>query len=89
MADLRNHCLRELRGALGLSRREMAAEVGLSAGFLGQVEGGFQRLGHKGGLAILERYRGPMMEIRLTLEDLIRGERRPLPHGDNPSRPAA
>lgn len=70
-----NTILRYLRVGLAITQRKMAAETGLSAVYLSQVETGEHDIGRDAALKILDVYRPQMATERITLEDLLRGSR--------------
>lgn len=69
-----NRTLRRLRTELGITQRQMGEECDLAPVYIAQVEGGTHGLGREAALKILDRYRAAMMERRITLEDLLRGQ---------------
>lgn len=71
-----NLVLFELRQALGLSRPELAAELGLSRMFVWQVEVGRRKLG-AAALVVGDRYGSELGQLGLSVEDLLRGQRGP------------
>jgi XRE family transcriptional regulator, fatty acid utilization regulator len=69
-----NKSIRRLRESLGLTQREFAEKVGVHQVYVSQLESGSQGLGHQTALRILDEYRREMAELRITLEDLLRGD---------------
>jgi transcriptional regulator with XRE-family HTH domain len=71
-----NRVVKRLRTELGFTQAEFGEEVDLAGVYVAQIETGVHGLGRDAALKILDRFRGEMMERRITLEDLLRGEGR-------------
>ena len=71
MADA--HPGQVLREALGLTHPEFAEKIGRSRTFVMQVEGGRDSYGSASALAIADLYRREMIQLGITVEDLLRG----------------
>lgn len=74
------HPLRELRRAVGtagkpMSQKRFGAEVGLHPTYVSQLETGHEPVGKVAALRVAGRFRTEMMQIGITVEDLMRGTR--------------
>ncbi len=75
METTANLALRELREALGLGVQEFADSVGLSRVFVWEVERGTKDLGRSAVLKVADVYKREMVQVGVTVEDLLRGGR--------------
>lgn len=58
---------------LDLSQRELASEIGVTHGYIAQIESSGGGMGKDSSLALAERFRKEMRRAQITLEDLQRG----------------
>lgn len=68
-----NQALRELRKHVKLSQADFADPLNTQRETIAKIELGSQNLGADLGLRILKAYRADMAEMRMTLEDLLKG----------------
>jgi transcriptional regulator with XRE-family HTH domain len=69
-----NPLLVSFRKQLGMTSEEFAAEAGISAGYLRQLETGVHALGGDAALRIWERFGRQLQRKGVSLEDLLRGQ---------------
>lgn len=67
--------LLQLRRRLRLSQTLLGAELGISQAHVSDVEAGKEQLGRAPALRAAEVYPEAMIELGLTVEDLLRGRR--------------
>ena len=74
-----NSVLRALRGKVGLSQRQAAAEAGVNPVQWAQIETGCQEktFSALGWLAVWDRFGDDLTKLGYTLADAIRGRRKP------------
>jgi len=58
-----------------MSQRAFGKEVGLHPTYVSQLETGHEPVGKTAALRISSRYRTEMMQLGITVEDLMRGTR--------------
>lgn len=66
-----DHPVAQLRDALGLSLRAFATEIGRTGGYIWQVEERMCPMGAETALLIAERWRKEMLQLGITVEDLV------------------
>jgi transcriptional regulator with XRE-family HTH domain len=71
----RHKVLRRLRVAVGMNQRQFAEAVGINPVYLRQLELKVNPVGHETALKILDRFRPQLLELGITLEEILRDER--------------
>jgi transcriptional regulator with XRE-family HTH domain len=68
-----SHPVARLRGALGLSQAAFASKIAVSRAYISRIEATGEGMGKDSALRVLAEFRADLAELRLTVEDLLRG----------------
>jgi DNA-binding XRE family transcriptional regulator len=71
-----NAVLRGVREQLGLTQKQVAEDVGLTEGYICNLESGRYLIGAEAAIKIWDKFRIDFSRLGYTADDLLRGEQR-------------
>lgn len=74
--NARNVVLQEIREAAGHTQTVMGKRIGRAQSIISDVEGGRKRCSARLALDIADAYRPTLYRLGITVEDILRGERK-------------